>query len=186
MQVTSPRWTPFSIPDSSKAASGARAVLVTDPMSAPQAPSPRNHIPVSWDDIQRDAARLARTLAAHGRWQGIVAVARGGLVPAALIARALDLRQVEAISVAAYEGDRLGTPELIKPPVAAGDGAGWLIVDDLVDTGTTMMFVRTILPNASVGVLYAKPSGRALADYFVREFPQDSWIDFPWEMDSAR
>jgi len=149
-----------------------------EPASAPA----RVHIPLSWDAIQRDAGLLAERLRPLGPWQGIVAVARGGLVPAALVARALGLRRIETVSVAAYEGERLGAPQLIKAPSGAEDGEGWLVIDDLVDSGTTMRLVRTILPKAQVGVLYAKPTGRALADYFVREFPQDSWIDFPWEI----
>ncbi len=144
----------------------------------------RTHIPLSWETIQADAARLADMLAHRGSWEGIVAVARGGLVPAALVARATGIRRIETVSVASYEGEALGTPQLTKPPQAAGDGTGWLIIDDLVDTGATMLFVRTLLPKARVGVLYAKPAGRALADHFVREFPQESWLDFPWEMGS--
>jgi xanthine phosphoribosyltransferase len=146
------------------------------------AESPRHHLPISWDQIQADAALLAKQLARQGRWQGIVAVARGGLVPAALVSRSLGIRRIETVSAATYEDDRIREPELLKLPTAAGDGGGWLIIDDLVDTGTTMRLVRKFLPKAYVGVLYAKPVGLPLADSFVREFPQDSWIDFPWEM----
>ncbi len=144
--------------------------------------SSRDHRPVSWDEIHHDSALLARKLAPLGPWQGIVAVARGGLVPAALVARALGIRRIETVSAATYDGEQRSELELLKFPTAAGDGEGWLIIDDLVDTGTTMQIIRTILPKAHVGVLYAKPVGRPLADSFVREFPQDSWIDFPWEM----
>lgn len=147
-----------------------------------ETPSERYHLRVSWDDVQRDAGLLAESLAGKGPWHGIVAVTRGGLIPAGLLARALGIRQIDIVSVAAYDGETLGSPELLKRPTAAGDGEGWLVVDDLVDTGTTMKIVRTILPKAHVAVLYAKPVGRPLADSFVREFPQDSWIDFPWEM----
>ncbi len=77
------------------------------------------------------------------------------------------------------------SPNCSSFPAAAGDGAGWLVIDDLVDSGTTMRIVRAILPKAHVAVLYAKPAGRPLADSFVDEFPQDSWIDFPWEMAAA-
>ncbi len=151
----------------------------------PEPDAARAHLAISWDDVQRDAAALADQLAARGKWQGIVAVARGGLAPAALVARALGIRLIETVSIAAYQGERLGAPKLLKAPNAAGDGEGWLVIDDLVDTGATMQIVRTILPQAHVGVLYAKPIGRPLADSFVREFPQDCWIDFPWEMNSA-
>jgi xanthine phosphoribosyltransferase len=142
----------------------------------------RYHLAITWADVQRDSGLLAQVLAGKGPWHGIVAVARGGLVPAALVARALGIRRLETVSAAAYRGETLGSPELLKFPTAAGDGEGWLIVDDLVDTGTTMKIVRTILPKAHVAVLYAKPIGRPLADSFVQEFAQESWIDFPWEM----
>ena len=142
----------------------------------------RDHLPITWGDVQRDAVILAKTLSGLGRWQGIIAVARGGLVPAALVARVLNIRLIETVSIAAYQGETLGAPQLLKPPSAAGDGDGWLVVDDLVDTGTTMRIVRTILPRAHIGVLYAKPTGRLFTDSFVREFPQESWIDFPWEV----
>ena len=151
----------------------------------PESDPPRAHLAISWDDVQRDAAALADMLASRGQWRGIVAVARGGLVPAALVARALGIRLIETVSIAAYQGEHLGAPQLLKAPSAAGDGEGWLVIDDLVDTGTTIQNVRTILPQAHIGVLYAKPTGRLLADSFVREFPQDCWIDFPWEMNSA-
>jgi xanthine phosphoribosyltransferase len=159
--------------------------LLTGTMDATEPESPRLHFPISWDQVQLDSALLAKKLAAKGQWQGIVAVARGGLVPAALVARALDIRTIETVSAAAYDGERIGEPELLKFPSAAGDGTGWLLIDDLVDTGTTMRMVRGILPKAYVGVLYAKPVGSPLADVFVREFPQESWIDFPWEMHVA-
>jgi xanthine phosphoribosyltransferase len=128
---------------------------------------------------------LSSKLAARGPWRGIVAVSRGGLAPAALVARALDIRLIETVSVATYDGQSQSEPHVLKAPAAAGDGEGWLIVDDLVDSGATMRVIRAILPRARVAVLYAKPDGRSLADDWVREFPQDCWIDFPWEMDPA-
>ena len=146
---------------------------------------PRHHLAISWDRIQQDSAALAERLKTLGQWHGIVAVARGGLIPAALVARALGVRRVETVAIATYQHERIGEPEMLKVPSAAGDGAGWLVIDDLVDTGTTMKIIRALLPQAYVGVLYAKPTGRPLADSFVAEFPQDSWIDFPWEMDGA-
>jgi xanthine phosphoribosyltransferase len=155
-------------------------------MAAPvESLPPKQHLAISWDDVERDAILLSKMLAALGSWRGIVAVARGGLVPAALVARALGIRLIETVSVAAYQGENLGVPQLLKPPSACGDGEGWLIIDDLVDTGTTMHIVRTILPRAYVAVLYAKPAGRPFADSFVREFHQNSWVDFPWEVSSV-
>ena len=116
-----------------------------------------------------------------GPWQGIVAVTRGGMIPAAIVARELECRVVETISVASYDEEDRGEPVLLKPAVAAGDGAGFLVVDDLVDRGATARLVRGLLPRAHFACLYAKPAARGVADTFVAEVPQDVWILFPWD-----
>ncbi len=68
-----------------------------------------------------------------------------------------------------------------KPPSAAGDGTGFLIIDDLVDTGTTARVVRALLPKAHFACIYAKPAAREAVDTFITEVSQDTWILFPWD-----
>jgi len=136
---------------------------------------------VTWDQLHRDARALAWRLIARGPWKGIVAITRGGLIPAAIIARELDTRLVESVSVATYEEEHMGEPMIVKPPPAAGDGTDFLVVDDLVDTGTTVRLVRTLLPKAHYACVYAKPAGRDAVDTFVTEVSQDTWILFPWD-----
>ncbi len=90
-----------------------------------------------------------------------VAVTRGGLIPAAIVARELECRVVESVSIVSYGGEAeasRGTPVVTKPPTAAGDGTGFLIVDDLVDTGSTARVVRALLPRAHFACIYAKPA----------------------------
>ncbi len=136
---------------------------------------------VTWDQLHRDARTLAATLMPLTPFRGIVAIARGGLIPAAIVARELDCRLVESVAVLSYDDEERGTPTLLKAPAAAGTGEGFLIVDDLVDTGGTARLVREILPHAHFACLYAKPAGRALADTWVAEVPQDTWVLFPWD-----
>lgn len=136
---------------------------------------------VTWDQLHRDARLLAEQLIPLGPFKGIVAVTRGGLIPAAIIGREIDCRLIESISVVTYDEEKAGRPTVIKPPTAAGDGEGFLIIDDLVDSGVTAREVRAILPKAYFACLYAKPSGRPLTDKFVVEVPQDTWILFPWD-----
>ncbi len=137
---------------------------------------------VTWDQLHRDARRLAAALSG-GQYQGIVAVSRGGLIPAAILARELDIRMVECIGVFSYAGEAgtAGPPRIIKPAVAAGDGTGFLVIDDLVDSGHTARAVRAMLPRALFACLYAKPAGRPYADRFVAEVAQETWIVFPWD-----
>ena len=68
---------------------------------------------------------------------------------------------------------------------ADGDGSGWLIVDDLVDTGATGRIVREMLPEAHFATVYAKPAGRPMVDTFITEVSQDTWILFPWDQEAV-
>ena len=136
---------------------------------------------VTWDQLHRDARALATVLAALGPWRGIVAITRGGMIPAAIVARELECRLVETISVASYDEEQQGHPVVLKHPAAAGDGTGFVIIDDLVDRGETARLVRQLLPAAHFACLYAKPEGRPAADTFVAEVPQDTWVLFPWD-----
>jgi len=136
---------------------------------------------VTWDQLHRDARALAWRLIEHGPFTGIVAVSRGGLIPAAIVARELECRLIESVSVMTYDEENRGTPVVTKAPAAAGDGSGFLIVDDLVDTGSTARVVRELLPKAHFACIYAKPAGRELVDTFVTEVSQSTWIMFPWD-----
>ncbi len=136
---------------------------------------------VTWDQLHRDAKALAWRLMEKGPFAGIVAITRGGLIPAAIVARELDIRVIESASVLTYDEEQKGEAVIAKPPTAAGDGTGWLIVDDLVDTGTTLRVVRGLLPRAHAACVYAKPAGRPMADTFITEVSQSTWILFPWD-----
>ncbi|MEP6828487.1 MAG: xanthine phosphoribosyltransferase [Aestuariivirga sp.] len=143
--------------------------------------------PVSWDQFHRDARALAWRLSSSGPFRAVVAITRGGLVPAAVVARELGIRVIETVSVASYDYDKQGEIAILKPVSAfvIGDdqGAGVVIVDDLVDTGKTAKAVREMLPKAHFATVYAKPKGRPLVDTFVTEVSQDTWIYLPWDME---
>ena len=143
---------------------------------------------VSWDQLHRDARALSWRLDGkgpdNGAWKAVVAITRGGMAPAMIIARELDIRTVDTISVKSYNHQTQTEPTVIKPPNSAltGDGSGVLVIDDLVDTGKTLEAVRSIMPNAHVATIYAKPLGRNQVDTFITEVSQDTWIFFPWDM----
>lgn len=139
--------------------------------------------PISWDQLHRDAKALSWRLLEKNFFNGIIAVTRGGLVPAAIIARELDIRLVDTICVSSYDWqNQKGEVKLMKG--IEGNGEGWLIVDDLVDTGRTAKLIRELLPKAHFATIYAKPAGRPLVDTFITEVSQDTWILFPWDAES--
>ena len=110
---------------------------------------------------------------------------RGGLVPAAIIARELELRLIDTVCVSSYDHQNQRESMVLKgvEGSGAGDGEGWLIIDDLVDTGKTAIIVRKMLPKAHFATVYAKPAGRPLVDTFITEVSQDTWIHFPWDIE---
>ena len=148
---------------------------------------PEKAFPVSWDQFHRDARALAWRLNGAGPFEAIVTVTRGGLVPAAIVARELDLHLIETICISSYDHLRQGELKVLKGVASdlvqrsGGGGKGVLIVDDLVDTGKTARVVRDLLPNAHFATVYAKPMGRPLVDTFITEVSQDTWIFFPWD-----
>lgn len=145
-----------------------------------------SQIPVyylSWDELHRDTRQLARQLMREQRateqWKGIISIARGGLIPGAILARELDLRVVDTLCIASYDHDQQGDINILKS--IDGDGAGYLLIDDLVDTGKTAQIAKQLLPKALFACVYAKPRGLPLTEHYVREFSQDTWLHFPWD-----
>ena len=138
--------------------------------------------PISWEQLHRDSKALAWRLVDMQVWKGIVAITRGGLVPASIIARELEIRLVDTVCIASYAGRDQGQSAILKSVNI--DSAGWLLVDDLVDTGKTARLVREMLPEAHFATVYAKPEGRPLVDTFITEVSQDTWILFPWDTES--
>jgi xanthine phosphoribosyltransferase len=153
----------------------------------PMMPPQEKAFPVSWDQFHRDSRALVWRLAGAGPFEAIVCVSRGGLVPATIVARELDIRLIETVCVASYSHQTQGEIRVLKgvaPSIMAlggGEGRGVLIVDDLVDTGKTAKVVRDLLPKAHFATVYAKPMGRPLVDTYITEVSQDTWIYFPWD-----
>jgi xanthine phosphoribosyltransferase len=156
-------------------------------MAKGPAPQPNKIFPVSWDQFHRDSRALAWRLHEAGPFDAVVCITRGGLVPAAVVARELNVHIIETVCIASYQNYKnQGELKVLKgvaPEITSmrAQGKGVLIVDDLVDTGKTARVVRNLLPAAHFAAVYAKPMGRTLVDTFITEVSQDTWIYFPWD-----
>ncbi len=135
--------------------------------------------PISWEQLQHDCRVLSQRLMEKGRWQGIIAITRGGLVPAAIIARELEIRHIDTICLSTYDWQNQGSTNILKTVPHSGDG--FILIDDLVDTGKTAKIAKDLVPKAYFATVYAKPSGRPQVDTFITEVSQDTWILFPWD-----
>ncbi|HHT7763933.1 xanthine phosphoribosyltransferase [Pasteurella multocida] len=136
---------------------------------------------VTWDMFQMHARKLSERSLPASQWKGIIAVSRGGLFPAAVLARELGIRHIETVCIASYH-DHVEQGELKVLHRAEGDGEGFIVVDDLVDTGNTARAIRDMYPKAKFVTVFAKPAGAALVDDYVIDIPQNTWIEQPWDL----
>ena len=147
---------------------------------------PGRRFPVSWEQFHRDCRALAWRLSGLGPFSAMIPVTRGGLVPAAVVARELSIRVIETVSIISYRDEEVQEAARVLKPMAesfrADGGRGVLVVDDLVDTGQTIRVMRELLPGAHFACVYAKPLGQPLIDTFITEVSQDTWIYFPWDL----
>ena len=137
---------------------------------------------VTWDMFHHDTKILAAKLKGRQEWQGLVAVTRGGLVPASILAQELDLRWVDTICIASYSQDKTADDINVMKTIQS-KGKGLIVIDDLVDSGRTFHWIQRTLPEAYFTAVYAKPEGCHTLSQIedAVAIDQDRWIVFPWE-----
>ena len=100
---------------------------------------------ISYEEINSECKKLAYILAGCG-FKRIIAVARGGLVPACVLAQFLGIREISSISLASYEGEARSELKCLVPPDIRMDEET-LFVDDLYDSGSTYRYLKEKFPN---------------------------------------
>ncbi|HEY0186724.1 MAG TPA: phosphoribosyltransferase [Cellulomonas sp.] len=160
---------------------------MTTAEAAPGQQVPDDREILGWDRFGEASRELARSVVASGfEPDVVVAVARGGLLPAGALAYALGLKACGTLNVEFYTGidTRLPDPVLLPPllDTAALAGRRALVVDDVADTGETLALVQRIVSEhcaeARTAVLYAKPHSIVDPDFVWKRTAQ--WITFPW------
>jgi len=142
---------------------------------------------LTWERFGEASRALAQQVADSGyRPNIILGIARGGLLPAATIAYALDVKNVFMISVEFYTGvdERLDFPVMLPPLLNAVEiaGAHLLVTDDVADTGGTLKMVKDFcsahVADVRCAVIYEKPPSVVKCEYVWRRTAR--WVNFPW------
>jgi len=157
---------------------------------------------LGWDDVESCVRKLVEKIeASETKYDCILGLANGGLVPTCLIAKALDIKKVLTVSIKAYSGET-GHEIQFLTSINHKDLKGvrnLLIVDDLVDRGETLFEVDKILGYYNYShkiickfdsaVLYTKlgrsidsPYPRVLPTYTAESTDPQTWLVFPWEL----
>ncbi len=137
---------------------------------------------IDWNTFHQDVKQLAARLKNEGRFDKIVAISRGGLLPAGILAYELNIRHTEVINILSYdEGEARRRDEDVEilSSVSACD-EHTLIVDDLSDSGRTCRLLKHKFPSAHFASVYVKAPSLDLVDSYSRQVPED-WIVFPWD-----
>lgn len=143
---------------------------------------------VTWDEVQEHCRAIAADiLAMDRRFDKMLVITRGGMFPAGILARELEIRRIENICVDTYdlkESQKIKTPVVLKP-AADEFMSRVLIVDDLADTGTTLKMIREMTQDSLVVTIFAKPAGESLVDLFREKVAQNVWVRFPWDTEKG-
>lgn len=139
---------------------------------------------VSWDEVQFLCRALAERIHQdRPDLMRILAITRGGLFPAGILARELNIKLIETVGMESYSGMEQGEVRILKE-FNQRFSHNVLVVDDLADTGRTLKELKKSLVKPVMVTLFAKPEGLPMVDYYAEEVAQDTWVRFPW--DTAR
>lgn len=136
---------------------------------------------LSWEEFHNDVKCLCEKIKQSGTYDKIVAISRGGLIPAGIVAYELNIRNSSIINIATYIGaEHLKLDEVDMPEYVGKVDENTLIIDDLSDSGQTFRVMRRQFPQGKFVTVYAKPKGKDEAEIFAKEIP-DKWVVFPWD-----
>ena len=137
---------------------------------------------ISFDTYAKDPIKLADMIKKTGRtFRSIIVITRGGLFPATILSAQLNIKKIDTYCLASYANKIGGEIQELKKPVIDTEDA--LFVDDLSDSGNTARYVKSVFPDAFFACVYVKEKGKEIPDLYVKEYPQNTWIIQPWEID---
>ena len=153
---------------------------------------------LTWQGFGDACRQIAQQIADSG-WMPdlIVAIARGGMLPAGAISYALGVKANGAINVEFYTGvgKTMLEPEILEPymDISSLEGKRVLIVDDVADSGKTLKLIMDLIAkeglsmgsgtakvDARSATIYLKPTSVIKPDYVFKQ--TDKWINFPWSV----
>lgn len=143
---------------------------------------------ISWGEAQRLCRRLsAQITASDYQPEIVVAIGRGGYVPARLVCDALDIMALTSIKIEHYLSGSDKQPEavILYPLCVDIRGRKVLIVDDVNDSGDTLQLatdhIRSFHPREiRTAVMHDKRVTHYKVDYFAKRIIKWRWLIYPW------
>ncbi len=143
-------------------------------------------ISISWDKFHKDTKALCNLIKQDvPNIEGIIIVSRGGIVPAGIISYELNVKNFDLLSIESYNNFEQKEPKVIQLPEKAikTQGKNWVVIDELLDGGTTIKFVNSILPESNNYVVYSKIKEKpSYLHGYVEHTDPKAWIYLPWDL----
>ena len=110
----------------------------------------------------------------------IVAVARGGLIPATMTAHMLGIKDIRFIRLSSYADDHQRSELIDTTCDEIPNTETTHIIDDICDSGETILYLRKKYPLAKLYTVINK-NPTIKPDFAPITEPEGLWITFPWE-----
>lgn len=135
---------------------------------------------ISWEDFHKHTKELAEKIKTAGQFNKIIAISRGGLIPAQIISYELDIEDIQVINISSYDGENPKKDDEIVVRANVKDvDEKTLVIDEVSDTGRTLQIIKQMYPKAKMAAVYAKSKGMNITDIYGAKAPE-KWLVFPW------
>jgi hypoxanthine phosphoribosyltransferase len=143
---------------------------------------------LTWSQIRKLSKRLGSLILASGfNPDTIVAIGRGGWVPARLLSDYLDVYDLTSFKMEHYRRAHKRAEARVRYPLAASlEGKQVLLVDDVSDAGDTFELALAHLVDCGPPVrvqtaaLHHKTVSTFTPDYYSSEINEWRWLIYPW------
>ena len=149
-----------------------------------------DHWAITWEEVDEACSQLIKSIQElqQAPFKRIIAIGKGGIVPAAIIWQCIPNAKFHVIHITSYTKDGKKEPEFVfgADYLPAGlDSPDTLVVDDICDSGDTFRFLRKYLPNANYAAMLQRndteENPNEESDFIGRVVEKGVWVDFPWE-----
>ncbi len=143
---------------------------------------------ITWEKTYQLARKLARQVRVdHFNPEMIVAISRGGLMPARILSDHLNLFDLATFKIEHYHAVHKEKQARVRYPLTADvEGRRVLMVDDVSDSGDTFqvaiehLHTRGKPASIRTAVLHHKRVSSFVPDYFAEELVEWRWLIYPW------
>jgi len=141
---------------------------------------------INWEEIENDCVILYEKINKNFKFNCIVAICRGGWVPARIISDLSNVNLIGSLRIESYDVYNKKEARITQDVSIDVKDKNVLLVDDIADTGDTLMLAKEYLikkfpKNLMIATLHYKQKSKIKPDFFVKEVENDVWIIYPWE-----